>query len=101
MKKHKPSTYAIAGVLLSGLLMFIDFMLPVYYSAEGVVVKINWKTDNHQMPLFVIKEKNSVTKFQDNRISLKPGQIKVGDSFKKVSGSKICLINNVKVLCIK
>ncbi|WP_091991984.1 hypothetical protein [Pseudoalteromonas denitrificans] len=101
IKKYKSSTMVIVGVLLAGVLMFIDYLLPVYFSAEGVISKIYWKTSNHQMPMFVIKNKDSIVNFQDNRVRLKPGQIKVGDSFKKISGSKMCIINGVEMLCIK
>jgi hypothetical protein len=78
-----------------------DHMKPVNFSAEGVVSKISWKTENHGMPLIEITDtKNDTKRFTSNRIMLMPNHIGIGDSFQKNSGAKFCQINEVKLQCV-
>ena len=73
----------------------------VNFEAEGVVVEAKWHTRQHDMSLFLIRGKNGAKKLQNHRVILKSNQIKIGDKFKKESGSKICLINDIAIVCVK
>ena len=74
----------------------------INFSAEGEVVEARWNTSNHDMSLFVIRKgTRTAKKFHFSRVTLQPGQIKVGDSFRKESGSKVCIINDKEIQCVK
>lgn len=73
----------------------------VEFYATGVITEAQWNTRNHQMSLFLIKGKHSTKKLHHQDVILTPEQIKVGDSFKKNKGSKVCLINNEEIICIR
>lgn len=100
------------------LLKFISLVIPVlgigvfmsirdYVEAErqafsGQVSFIEWESRNHGMPLIEISRSNgSKVKFHHERIILDSSQLKVGDLIAKVSGSKVCKINEGSVPCIK
>ena len=69
---------------------------------SGQVSFIEWKSSNHGMPLIEISRSNGTKiKFHHYRIILDSSQLKVGDSISKVSGSKLCEINQNPVRCIK
>jgi hypothetical protein len=69
---------------------------------SGQVSFIEWKSSNHGMPLIEISRSNGTkTKFHHYRIILDSSQLKVGDSIAKISGSKVCEINQISVPCIK
>lgn len=77
-----------------------DYLKAEKFGAEGVVIEAKWHTSNHNMPIFIIQDKKSKITFQHYRITLTPQQIKVGDKFKKMPGSKICAINGIDVVCV-
>ena len=69
---------------------------------SGWVSFIEWESRNHEMPLIEISRSNGTkVKFSHYRIILDSTQLKVGDSIAKVSGSKICEINEKSVPCIE
>jgi hypothetical protein len=91
-------------VAMVGFLGNVDKKTPLEFSASGQVTIVSWEGTNHGMPMFVIKENNVVgnlKKLESHEILLKPSQIKVGDYFEKVAGSKYCNINNAEIQCIK
>ncbi|KZZ50430.1 hypothetical protein A3759_17025 [Thalassolituus sp. HI0120] len=89
-------------ILGLGLLNSIwDRNSPVRLSAKGSVALIEWESRNHGVPRIEIKLKNGKLKrFSSSRIILNPSLIKLGDSFEKVTDSKVCLINNKEVECV-
>ncbi|WP_293752497.1 hypothetical protein [uncultured Paraglaciecola sp.] len=102
MSKFSKFMILAIPVLSFGIYMgYRSHMKPVEFSAEGVVSKINWKTKNHEMPLIEINDNNCRTKkFTSNRIVLSPDKLRVGDLFKKISGTQFCHINEVKLQCV-
>ncbi len=86
---------------IAGVFVYLNHMGASNFEAKGIVVDAQWNTSNHQMSLFLIKGEHSTKKLHHQNVILKRGQIKVGDTFKKVKGSKICLINNIEIVCIK
>jgi len=68
---------------------------------DGVVEHIEWKTKNHALPLFrITKHDGSTRQLNDGELNLNQGEIKVGDSIVKKSGSRNCLINSIKTECV-
>lgn len=70
------------------------------FSATGIVTNINWKSQNHGMPVISISDNGEVKHFRSNRITLSAEDIKEGDTFEKAKGSKQCIINEYIVTCI-
>ena len=69
---------------------------------DGIVYHIDWKSKNHGMPLIEIKSRiGKVKKFHHFFISLTSDDIKVGDKFRKVSGSTNCFINDIEMECLE
>jgi len=109
----------IGGVMVKKtelILMFVLFVLLVFIAissnitdssrlvnieVEGKVFEIQWTTTNHNLPLFKIKQGNKIVEIQHHRVLLTSKQIKVGDSFKKIAGSKTCFINAEEIPCIR
>ncbi len=91
----------ILVIAAGSTLAYFDFKAAERFSAEGVVTKAEWNTKNHKMSLFIIKNEYSAKKFHHYRVTLTPEQIKVGDTFSKAKGSKLCLINNLQTQCVK
>jgi len=74
---------------------------PVRFSAKGIVTLIEWESRNHGVPRIEIKLKNGKLKrFSSYRIALNSSSVKLGDSFEKVTDSKVCLINNKEIECV-
>ena len=70
---------------------------------EGVVLDIDWKSKNHGLPLIEILDlkRNKKIVFSNYLITLKNGDLSVGDRIIKKKGSKECFINDVAIICIK
>ncbi len=96
--------FMLLAIPVLGFGMFMgyqDYMIPVEFSAQGKVTSIEWKSSNHGMPIIEISRDNNVINiFSSNRITLNSTQIKVGDSFSKVGGSKACQINKRTLQCV-
>lgn len=103
-----------AGIFLFGsfFIFGVCFLLPSihksrYQKAEnlelyGVVTHIEWKTKNHALPLFRIKGSDkSEIKLNDGELILTKGQLVVGDTISKKSGSRYCQINTEQVECVQ
>ena len=90
-------------VLGIGVFMSIrDHGEPERISFSGRVSFIEWESRNHGIPLIEISRSNGTKlKFSSSRITLDSTQLKVGDLIAKVSGSKVCEINEKSVPCIK
>ena len=90
-------------VLLSPLVFYFfkrNYELIETFEVNGKVVKINWKSRNHGMPIISIKQDDQIKHFKSNRITLDVGDVAVGDSFIKLADSKECKINNELIRCI-
>jgi hypothetical protein len=70
------------------------------FEVNGVVTEIIWNSWDHQMPIIKIKEGNRIKKFKSNRIILTSLDLEVGDSLKKLKGSKECQVNQKVIKCI-
>lgn len=88
-------------ITIGGFMAYQDSLVAKKFEAQGTVTEARWNTKNHQMSLFMIEGVGSPKKLHHYRVTLTPEQIKVGDSFKKVSGSKICTINSIDIKCVK
>lgn len=101
---NKPMKLLVGLLLLSSVaipLMYNDYMKPIRFHADGTVSSIEWKSRNHGMPVIGIRIENGTIKtFTSNRITLTSEKISIGDSFRKVSDSKYCDINENSVLCV-
>jgi len=86
--------------IVAGTAMYQHHNEAYNFSAKGTVVEARWNTKNHQMSLFVIKEKLASKKLHHAQVILEPNQIKVGDNFLKEAASKFCKINGVIVQCV-
>jgi len=93
----------ITLVIFSIFIVFVsyDYFEAMRFQANGVVIDAQWNTRNHQMSLFIIKEKYVEKKLHHYRVTLMPEQIKIGDTFKKNKWDKYCKINGLKVQCVK
>jgi len=64
----------------------------------GVIVDIQWKTHNHNLPRIVILDDGgksiAISQFT---IALNPSTIKIGDRIVKKKGSEFCIINEREV----
>ena len=90
----------VVVIAIGAPLFYIDFTKAKNFEAEGVVVEAQWNTKNHLMSRFVISESGKRKVLHHHRVTLEPNQIKVGDTFKKVSGSKECNINGKLIVCV-
>lgn len=90
----------VAGV---ALLAKIQEVSPLEFAAHGRITEINWEGPNHLQPFIEIKryDNNRYVKLETFELSLSSEQVKVGDSFKKDAGSKVCEINDEWLQCIK
>lgn len=109
MKDVRMRLKRIKSIILAGLIIiaFVVSAVNIYYQfmyakdlqISGVVVDIKWKTNNHQLPKFIIMneygKKIAISQFT---IALNPSTIKVGDRIVKKEGSDFCMINGKKVL---
>lgn len=86
---------------VAGFLMYSDYTRATNFEAEGKVVEARWNTKNHQMSLFKIQNGNITKQLHHARVLLTQSQIKVGDTFKKVKGSNMCLINGTSIQCVR
>lgn len=96
--------FLIPFVVVVGFLSSAGKKTPLEFEANGTVTIASWEGKNHGMPLIVIKQNNpagSIKKFESNDILLTSEQIQVGDRFFKISGLKICKINDVEIICLK
>jgi hypothetical protein len=88
-------------IIMGGLGAYNDYLSPVAFAANGQVVEAEWNTNNHNMPLFKIRESNGeVKEWQHYRVTLQPYQIKIGDQFIKEAGSTSCSINKTSIKCL-
>ncbi len=102
MNKAKKFGIAFIGMIcFGGFMAYQDHLEAEKFSAEGIITEAKWNTSNHQMSLFMIKGNGGAKKLHHQRVTLTPEQIKVGDSFKKESGAKVCNINGKDIPCIK
>ncbi len=88
-------------IVIGGSMAYYDSLEAERFQADGKILKAKWNTSNHLMSLFIIKEKSTEKKLHHHRVTLTPGQIKGGDSFKKEKGSKVCVINGIKIQCVE
>ena len=107
--KYKMSHQKVFVILVSPFVIiaafvsiYNDYTFAKNFSANGIVTEARWNTSNHGLSLFMIRNgTGKPKKFQASDITLEPNQIKVGDTFFKISGSKICTIGGVEILCVK
>ena len=103
-KDPKVLFFLVPFVAIVGFLANTDKKSAIDFEANGKVVTAKWNTRNHNMHLFVIKQYTPAQKekkWESGSITLTPEQIKFGDQFRKEKGSKFCLINNIKLRCLK
>ncbi len=102
MNKVYKGILAFGGLtIVASIGMYQSYNEAYNFSAKGIVTEAKWNTRNHQMSLFVIKEKLASKKLHHAQVILEQNQIKVGDSFVKEAASKFCKINELVVQCIK
>ncbi len=70
------------------------------FEAKGEVVKIEWNSRDHGMPIISIMQRNRIKLFKGNRITIDSDDLVVGDHFVKLAGSKECKINDELIRCI-
>jgi uncharacterized protein YpmS len=87
-------------MLAIAVMVYQDYHRALYFEANGQVIEAQWNTKNHQMSLFKISSKGVVKELHHYRVTLTEDQIKIGDHFKKISGSNICIINGINVVCV-
>lgn len=96
--------FLVPFIAAVGFLVNVDNKSALEFEAEGKVVFASWEGRNHGMPLFIIRQYDPAgteRKLENSDVLLRPNQIKVGDHFKKLAGSKACSINELEVQCIK
>ncbi len=103
-KDPKIFIFLIPFVAIAGLVANLERKTPLEFEADGKVVMAKWNTKNHNMHLFMIKQNDPAgteRKFESAGITLTPDQVKFGDRFRKMAGSKVCTINEVNIQCLK
>lgn len=87
----------IALLAIAMTLIYHDFNYARSLEFNGTVVDIQWKTENHQLPKFVIlNDANNTIEISHFTIDLNPSVIKNGDKIVKQKGDDFCTINGKK-----
>lgn len=70
---------------------------------DGEVIAINWKSRNHGLPLIEVRDfsNSKVIVFSHYKITLREGDLNIGDKISKVKGEKQCHVNGIPLKCIK
>jgi len=103
-KDSKILLFLVPFVIAVAFLANVDKKSAIDFEANGKVVVAKWNTKNHNMHLFVIKQNmpsQNERKWESGEIILTPEQIQFGDHFLKEKGSAFCVINNIKLRCLK
>jgi len=94
--------FVFVFTVIAPLIVEFKYQKTVGLEFQGVVEHIEWESRNHALPLFIIKKQNGSTiKINDGELSLKKGQLKVGDTFSKKTEARYCTINGTKTECVK
>ncbi len=103
-KDPKVFIFLTPFVAMVGFLANSDNRNPIEFDINGKVVITNWEGKNHGMPLIVIKQFNDAgteVKLETGDLLLDANNVKVGDTFEKKTGSKMCIISGQKIRCLK
>lgn len=92
---------ATIAFVVAAAMAYRDYRTIEDLSFSGVVTTINWHSQNHDLPLIVIRTPTGIMRVQSYRLTLNSGQLKPGDQFQKVAGSLTCTINEKVVPCIR
>ena len=101
-EKLAPVIFALLGFMVVAFVMiFLPAREARQFSAEGLVIRVDWEAPGKNYPLIKIRESDGTKKdFTAKSIILTRDDIGSGDRFKKESGSKYCLINEVEIQCL-
>lgn len=92
------SVVIFSFVIIVATIIYSQFRYARELEITGIVVDLEWKTDNHQLPKFVIMDEAgkriAISQFT---IALNPSTIKVGDRIMKEKGSEFCMINGKEI----
>jgi len=92
---------AIPVLSIGVIFGYYDYREAERLEIRGVVSAIDWESPNHMMPeILITEQEGKQIVFASNRIILKPGDLKVGDSFSKAADSKACKVNDTPIPCI-
>ena len=95
---------SLGALFLAGapICIYLDFTSAYRFEAEGTITEAAWNTKNHQTSLFRIRANDGTEKvLQHPQVILTADQIKKGDQFSKRPRSYYCIINGIKVRCVK
>ena len=82
---------------VASTLIYRDLHYARALEISGTVVDINWRTNNHQLPKYVIlDDKNIKIEISHFTVALNPSIIKIGDQIVKKEGDDFCFINGEK-----
>lgn len=85
-------------VVIGAANIYSQFRYARELEITGVVVEIQWKTDNHQLSKIVIlDEAGKRIAISQFTIALNPSTVKVGDRIVKKKESEFCTINGGKI----
>ena len=107
VRKNVIRVVAVFSFLLFGVFIFFPYVVKVQYlnalvlSLSGQVIEIQWRTSNHNLPLFKIKSAKGVVTLNDGELMLRNTQIKIGDTIVKEKGSRTCKINGSEIICVR
>jgi hypothetical protein len=92
---------AMAAVtILGGLMASYDYYRAERMAFDGKVVNIEWKSQNHGMPLVTLRTTVGLESVQHYRLLIDP-RLKVGDNFSKAAGSRDCTVNGEARQCVR
>ena len=90
-------------VSMTAFSMYSHRIEPVKQGFSGTVMDIQWKSSNHGMPLILVENEKKMKsyKFHNSRIILTSNDLQIGDNIIKLKESKDCVVNDVKIKCLK
>jgi hypothetical protein len=83
-----------ALILVAASIVCNDVLYARNLEVNGVVSAIDWRSSNHLLPKFLIREENGRdVVISHSSVALTEKDVKVGDHLQKIRGSNFCLIN--------
>ena len=92
----------LSVLVLLPLAHYSEYVKAERLNLNGVVTHIQWKTTNHDLPLFQVKSKDgNIQEMNNGELQINPGQLAVGDLIIKNSGSRKCSVNGIEIECVR
>ena len=99
--KEKAKIWLLLVFILAAIIPFVmrsELLYARHLQIEGVVIALEWKSKNHQLPkITLLNELGKKIIVSHSSLALNDADIKLGDKLVKKRGSNYCLVNGEKV----